>query len=134
MLDYTELNVVSNKLIFLANSGCTLVAGADQRQGAWHSWIKIATMSGSRIRNKMAIDENFDPKNCYSIAQVTHFVCKKDHHEILSAMVSEDLSAAYETMQASSLVFVRESGEKRVKSYYITRNACNVCKENDALT
>jgi hypothetical protein len=113
LLDCTELNVVSNKLSLLATSGCTLVAGADQGQGAWHSWIKITTMSGSEIRNKMASDENFDPKNCYSIAQVVHIVCKKDHHEILSAMVSEDLSAAYKTMQTSSLVFVRESGEKR---------------------
>ncbi len=69
LLDYTELNVESNKLISLATSGCTLVAGADQGQGAWRSWIKITTMSGLEIRKKMAIDENFDPKNCYSIAQ-----------------------------------------------------------------
>ena len=72
-----DSNVVTSKFSSFSTIGCTIVAGADQGQGAWHSWIKIATMSGSRIRNKMAIDENFDPKNCYSIAKVTHFVWKK---------------------------------------------------------
>ena len=108
--------------------------GADQGQGAWRSWVKIPTMSGAEIRNRMANDVNYEPKNCYIIAQVAHIVCKKDHHEILSATVSDDLSAAYETLQASSLVFVKEVGEKRVKSYYIPRNAYNVCIEQDLLT
>jgi hypothetical protein len=110
LLDYTDLNVESNKISSLT-SGCTLIVGADQGQGAWRSWVKIPTMSGAEIRNRMANDVNYEPKNCYVIAQVAHIVCKKDHHEILSATVSDDLSAAYETLQASSLVFVKEVGE-----------------------
>jgi hypothetical protein len=30
-------------------------------------------------------------------------------------------------LQVSSLVFVKEPGEKQVKSYYIPRSAYNVC-------
>jgi hypothetical protein len=86
--------------------------GADQGQGAWRSWIKISTMSGAEIRSKMASDPNFQPKDSYILSQVAHIVCKKYHHEILSATVSEDLSAAYEILQVSSLVFVKEEGEE----------------------
>jgi hypothetical protein len=61
----------------------------------------------------MDIDSSFDPKKCYLILQVAHIVCKKGLREMLSETVSVDLSAAYETLQASSLVFVRESEEKK---------------------
>jgi hypothetical protein len=61
-------------------------------------------------------------------------VCKKDHHEILSVTVSNDIFAAYETLQVSSSVFVKEPGEKRVKSYYIPRSAYYACIELDKLT
>ena len=134
LLDYTDLNVVTNKLSSLASSGCTVVAGADQGQGAWRSWIKISTMSGAEIRNKMSTEDDFDPKSCYIIAQVAHIVCKKDHHEILSGTVSDGLSSAYETMQVSSLVFVRELSGEKVKSYFIPRNAVDVNIENEQLT
>jgi len=135
LLDYSNLDVDPNKLSSLANTiGCTLVVGADQGQGAWRSWIKISTMSGAEIRSKMASDPNFQPKDSYILSQVAHIVCKKDHHEILSATVSEDLSAAYEILQVSSLVFVKEEGEERVKSYFIPKNARNVSIEHDKLT
>jgi len=65
-------------------------------------------VSGTEIRNKMATEDNFDPKHSYVILLVAHIVCKKDHHEILQETISNDLSCAYETMQASSLVFVSE--------------------------
>ncbi len=132
LLDYTNLNVVNQKFSSLATNGCTLVSGADQGQGAWCSWMKIPTMSSEEIRKAMGIDSSFDPKKFYIISQVVHIVCKKDHHEILSETVSVDLSAAYETLQASSLVFVRESEEKKVKSYYIPKHAYGICIEEDS--
>jgi hypothetical protein len=110
-----------------------LVVGADQGQGAWHSWIKIATMSGTEIRKKIDNDASYKPKNSYIIAQVAHVVCKKKHLEILSATVSNNLSTAYKTLQVSSLVFFKEPKEKRVKSYYIPRRAYNVCIELENL-
>jgi len=135
LLDYSNLDVESNNLSSLVNvNGCTLVVGSDQGQGAWRSWIKIPTMSGAEIRKKIDKDASYKPKNSYIIAQVAHIVCPKDHHEILSATVSNDLSTAYETLQVSSLVFVKEPGEKRVKSYYIPRSAYNVCIELEKLT
>jgi hypothetical protein len=77
----------------------------------------------------MASYDNFNPKKYYLIAQVAHKVCKKEHHQILSETVSDDLSATYEMMQASSLVFVSEPGEN-IKSFYITKHACDIrCKE-----
>jgi hypothetical protein len=92
-------------------------------------------MSGAEIRKKFDNDASYKPKNTYIIAQVAHIVRKKDHHEILSVTVSNDLSAAYETLQvSSSFVFLKEPGEKRVKSYYIPRSAYNVCIELEKLT
>jgi hypothetical protein len=44
-------------------SGCALVAGADHDVGARHSWIKIATMRGTDVQEKMAVDKNFDIKD-----------------------------------------------------------------------
>jgi len=131
LLDYTNLNEVTTKFNSLASNGCTLVTGADQGQGAWRSWVKISTMSSGEIRNAMASDDNFDPKKCYLVQQVAHIVCKKDHHQILSETVSADLSTAYETLQASSLVFLREPEESKIKSYYIPKHAHNLCIEED---
>jgi hypothetical protein len=47
------------------------------------------------------------------ISQVAHIVCKKGHHEILSETVSDDLSADFQILQASSLVFIRELEKER---------------------
>jgi hypothetical protein len=74
--------------------------------------MKISTIA--EIRNCMDIVANSDPKKCYIILQVAHIICKKDHHNILSETVSDDLSIAYETLQASSLVFVQEREEEKV--------------------
>jgi len=109
LLDYSNLDVDPNKLSSLANtSGCTLVVGTDQVQGAWCSWIKIPTMLGAEIRSIMANKPDYQPKDSYILAQVAHIICKKDYHDILSATMLEDLSADYETLQVSSLVFIKE--------------------------
>jgi hypothetical protein len=94
--------------------------------------MKISTMSSAEVRNAMAIDPSFDPKKCYLIAQVAHIACRKDHHEILSETVSNDLSMAYKTLQVSSLIFIRESEGSKVKSYYITKHAIDICIEEDS--
>ncbi len=78
MLDYTNTNLITSKFSSLLSSNSSaLIAGADQGQGAWHSWIKIATMSGEDVRNKMIREENFDIKSSDIIAQVAHISCKK---------------------------------------------------------
>jgi len=80
----------------------------------------------------MNIDVNFDPKKCYITSQVAHIICKKDNHDILSKTVSDDLSTADETLQASSWVFIQELEEEKVKSYFIPKHAYDVCiKEDD---
>jgi len=90
LLDYTDSNLTASKFRSLLSSGtCSLIAGVDQGQGAWRSWIKIPTMSGEEVRQRMATEENFDIKSSYIIAQVSHIVCKKDHHKILSNTVSK---------------------------------------------
>ncbi len=90
MLDYLDPSLISTRFSpLLASGACTLIAGADQGQGAWRSWIKCTTMSGEEVRNWMSTGENFDIKSSYIIAQVAHITCKKDHHEILSATVSD---------------------------------------------
>jgi hypothetical protein len=93
--------------------------------------MKISTMSSAEIRNCLDMDADFDPKRCYRISQVAHIVCKKDHHDILSDTVSDDLSAAYETLQVSSLVFVKEMEEEKVKSFFIPKHAYDICIEED---
>ncbi len=74
ILDYTDM--LSNFNSLSSISGCTLVAGANQGQGAWHSWIKIAAMSGIEVRERMSTDENFDPKGSYINSQIAHITCK----------------------------------------------------------
>jgi hypothetical protein len=112
----------------------TIVAGVDQGQGAWHSWIKTNTMSGDEICDRMGKEDNFDPKSAYIISQVAHISCKKDHHTILSSTVSDDLSAAYEKLQSSALVFVRVSTDekkKKVKSYFLSKYDFGIQVEKD---
>jgi hypothetical protein len=71
MLDYMNPNLISSRFSsLLASDLCSLIAGADQGQGAWQSWIKIPTMTGEEVKLKMATDENFYIKSCYVIAQV----------------------------------------------------------------
>jgi hypothetical protein len=94
--------------------------------------MKISTMSSAEIRNAMDNNASFDPKKCYIISQPAHIVCKKDHHEMLSETVSDDLSTAYDTLQASPLVFIRELDQEKVKCYYISKHAYDICiKEDD---
>jgi hypothetical protein len=54
---------------------------------------------------KAANNVSFDPKPAYITSQVAHIMCKKDHHEILAGSVSTDMSAAYEKLLSSTLVF-----------------------------
>jgi hypothetical protein len=76
LLDYTDSNLIASKFSSLLSSDtCSLIAGADQGQGAWRSWIKIPTMSGEEVRHRMATEENFDIKSSYITAQVAHIVC-----------------------------------------------------------
>jgi len=131
LIDYTDFNVVNQKFSSITTSGCTLIAGANQGQGTWRFWMKISTMSNAEIKKFMDIDANFDPKKCYIILQVAYIICKKDHHDKLSETVSDDLSAAYETLQASSLVFIQELEEEKVKSFFIPKHAYNICIEED---
>jgi hypothetical protein len=63
--------------------------------------------------------------------QVAHITCKKDHHDILLEAVSDDLSTAYETLQASSLVFIQELEEEKDESYFIPKHAYDICTEED---
>jgi hypothetical protein len=73
MLDYLDPNLITTRFSSLLASGsCTLIAGADQGQGAWGSWIKISTMSGEEVRSQMSTEDDFDIKSSYIIAQVAH--------------------------------------------------------------
>jgi hypothetical protein len=65
VLDYTKDYNVISRFSSLASSGLTIVAGADQGQGAWRSWIKINTMSGIEICDRMGNNDTFDPKSTY---------------------------------------------------------------------
>jgi len=107
LLDYSTSDDISSRLSSICCTRCTIVAGADQGQGAWQSWIKISTESGERIRECMATDSTYDPKMSYLISQVAHIACKKDNYEILSNTVAERLSSGYEKLQASALVFIK---------------------------
>jgi hypothetical protein len=130
LLDYSDPNLITTSLSSICQTTCTIVAGADQGQGSWRSWIKIATESGLKIRERMATEQNFDPKTSYIVSQVAHITCKKDHHEILSATVSDRLSAGYEKLQSSCLVFIKPPSSK-IKAVYISRHAFDVQLELD---
>jgi hypothetical protein len=133
-LDYTDPNLVSSTFSSLTNlNGCTLVAGADQGQGAWRSWIKICIMSSAEVREKMATDDEFDPKKCYLTAQTAHITCKKDHPEILAQTVSDELSMAYEKLATSSLVFISTpSSQTKIKGVYLSRHSRDIKLEKDS--
>jgi hypothetical protein len=142
LVDYTnDLDVINrfSSISSATNGGMNIVAGADQGQGAWRSWIKITTMSASEIRERMGKDEDFDPKNSYIITQVAHINCKKDHHTILKNTVSEHLSTGYEKLRASALVIIRcsskqkDSSEAKVKSVFVSKYATDIKIENDLL-
>jgi hypothetical protein len=86
LIDFTnDLDVINRfSSICLATNGMNIIAGADQGQGAWRSWIKIATMSASEIRERMEKDDDFAPKTSFIISQVAHLTCKKDNHNIFA--------------------------------------------------
>jgi hypothetical protein len=133
LLDYTSPNLLNSKFSSLLSSdSCALIVGADQGQGAWRSWIKIATMSGEDIRNMMATKENFDIKSSYIIAQAAHISCKKDHHSILSNTVSDRLSEGYEILLSRRMIFVKPSYENaKVDTVMIPKDASDIMLTND---
>jgi hypothetical protein len=92
-------------------------------------------MSGNEISGRMGKEDTFDPKSTYIISQVAHISGKKDHHTILSSTVSGDLSAAYEKLQSSALVFVRvstdEKKKKKVKSFFLSKYTHDIQVEKD---
>ena len=130
LLDYTDSNLKATKLRSISLSPCTIVAGADQGQGSWRSWVKVSIESGQTIRERMASELDYDPKSSYIVSQVAHITCKKDHHEILSATVSDALSAGYEKLQSSSLVFIQPPS-KKIKAIYVSKHAKDIKLEQD---
>ena len=135
LLEYSDSHLISSNFSSIsATNGCTLVAGADQGQGAWRSWIKISLMSGEEVRERMGSDENFDAKKSYLTAQTAHITCKKDHPEILAQSVSEKLSMAYEKLVTSSLVIISmPSSPQKVKGVYLSRHSQDIKLEKDSI-
>jgi hypothetical protein len=135
MLDYLDANSITTRFSsLLASNSCTLIAGADQGQGAWRSWIKIVTMSGEEVRNRMSNEDNFDIKSSHIIAQVAHITCKKDHHEILSATVSDKLSEGYEKLLSHIMIFVKPTtSNAKVKKVMLSKNASGIKLECDPM-
>lgn len=62
LIDYNNNVDAINRFCFIAKEDMTIVAGADQGQGAWHSWLKISAMSGNKIREQMDKGNPFDPR------------------------------------------------------------------------
>lgn len=134
VLEYSDSDLISSNCssILSVTNGCNLVAGADQGQGAWRSWIKISIMSAEDVRERMARDENFDAKKSYSTAQTAHITCKKDHPEILAKTVSEELSIGYEKLATSSLVFIYTPLRPyKIKGVYLSRHSQQIKLEKD---
>ncbi len=79
MLDFLDPKIINSRFTSLPVSGSfTLIAGADQGQGAWHSWIKITTYGGQEIRDHLQEDSrNCDPRSAYLLAQVAKIYCKQ---------------------------------------------------------
>jgi len=134
LLDYSVDNSESLSKINSIASSCTLITGADHGQGAWQSWLKISTMSGAEVRKRMARDESFDPKTAFVTLQLAHTTCKKDHHEILAGSVSKDISAAYEKLLSSSLVFIKAPNKDKVRSVYLSKHAKEITIDSGSLT
>ncbi len=83
LFNYLDPILVYTRFNSLVASGfCTLVAGADQGQGAWRSWIKSKIYGGAEIRECLEKDADVDVKSSYLMAQVAHNTCKKDNPEI----------------------------------------------------
>jgi len=78
----------------------------------------------------MASELDYDPKSSYIVSQVAHIMGKKDHHEILSATVSDALSAGFEKLQSSSLVFIQPPS-KKIKAIYVSKHAKDIKLEQD---
>ncbi len=90
-------------------------------------------MSGLEVREKMATEERFDVKKNYIISQIAHITCKKDHHEILSQTQSKNISAGYEKLQSSALLFIEPpTSSSKIKASYVAKHALNICLEKDA--
>ncbi len=82
-------------------------------------WLKITIESSQKIKGK-----EWQLKiKIHSFPSCPH-TCKKDNHEILSATVSDALSAGYEKLQSSCLVFI-QSPNKKVKALYVSKYADN---------
>jgi flagellar biosynthesis chaperone FliJ len=91
-------------------------------------------MSGEEFRQTMATEKNFDIKSSYVIAQVSHIVCKKVHHEILSNTVSERLSEGYEKLVSQKIILKPPHGDAKVQAVIVPKDARNVrveSKENN---
>jgi hypothetical protein len=130
LLDYTDSNLKATKLSSFSLSTCTIVAGADQGQGSWRSWVKVSIESSQTIRERMASELDYNPKSSYIVSQVTQITCKKDHYEILSTTVSDSLFAGYKKLQSSNLVFIQPPS-KKIKAYYVSKNAKDIKLEQD---
>ncbi len=66
MLDYLDPISINSRFNSLLTSGsCTLIAGADQGQGAWRSCIKIRIYGGNEVRECLRDSDNFDVKSSY---------------------------------------------------------------------
>jgi hypothetical protein len=134
LLDYSVDNSESFSQINSIASLCTLIAGADHGQGAWRSWLKISTISGAEVRIRMACDQSFDPKTAFVTLQFAHITCKKDHHEILASSVSKVISAAYEKLLSSSLVFIKAPNKDKVRPVYLSKHAKEIAIGSGSLT
>lgn len=80
----------------------------------------------------MAADKDYDPKMSYIVSQVAHISCKKDTYEILFNTVTDRLSAGYEKLQSSALVFVKApAADSKVKAVFLSKHAFNIKLEQD---
>jgi hypothetical protein len=86
------------------------------------------------MQKRMACEESFDPKTAFVTLQLAHITCKKDHHEILAGSVSKDISAAYENLLSSSLVFIKEPNKDKVRSVYLSKHAKEITIDSGLLT
>jgi hypothetical protein len=109
------------------------VAGADQGQGAWRSWIKVNTYGGAEIRERLEKDADFDVKSSYLMAQVAHITCKKDNPEILTETVSKKNSDGYSKLLNFKLCFIKPPlKEAKVMYIYIPKDAQDIKLEESA--
>lgn len=74
------------------------------------------------------------PKTAFVTSQLAHITCKKDHHEILAGSVSKDISAAYEKLLSSSLVFIKAPNKDKVRSVYLSKHAKEITIDSGSLT